>query len=501
MRELLQQLAARLGQVDDLQRASAVLEWDQQTYMPPGGAQARAEQMATLEEMAHSIFVSDETGRLLEELRPRLAEWPYDGQEASMVRVASREYQKLRKLPPALVAERARTAALAFEAWQSARADSDYGQFLPHMERVIDLCIRIAEALGYEDRIYDALLDQFEPGMRTAEVASIFEEMKLGLVPLVSAISERADYVDDAILRAEFDPDQQWALGEEVLGRIGFSFDHGRQDRSTHPFTTSFSSHDVRLTTRIDPHNPVSGLYATIHEGGHALYEQGLPLALARTPLCDGASLGVHESQSRMWENVIGRSREFCGFLLPLLQQRFPGALCDATVEQLYRAINRVQPGFIRVDADEVTYSLHIFLRFELENDLLEGRLLAADLPDAWNAKMETYLGLTPPSDSLGVLQDVHWSDAILGYFPTYALGNLLSVQFYSEAVTKVGEIPKQIARGEFSSLLAWLREHIHQHGSKFTPAELVARVTGGPIDPQPYLDYVWKKYGEIYAL
>jgi carboxypeptidase Taq len=487
--------------VDDLQRASAVLEWDQQTYMPPSGAAARAEQIATLQEMAHNLFTSDRVGKLLEDLSPLAAQLAYESDDASLVRVTRREYEKRRRLPDALVAERARTAALAHAAWEIARAESDFDHFRPHLEKIVDLSIQVAEALGYEEHIYDALLDLYEPEVKTAQVASIFGEMKAALMPLVQAISERLDAVDDGVLEGHFELARQQELGSQVLGQMGFDFARGRQDTSTHPFTTSFSPDDVRLTTRFDPQRLPPALFATIHEGGHALYEQGLPAAFVRTPLCDGASMGVHESQSRMWENVVGRSLSFCQYLLPHLRALFPGTFDALNAEALYRAVNCVRPGLIRVEADEVTYNLHIFLRFEIEQDLLTGQLQVADLPEQWNARMNAYLGQTPPNDALGVLQDVHWSGAMFGYFPTYSLGNLLSVQFFEQALSTIPGIPDQIARGEFAPLLSWLREHVHSQGARFTPGELVSRVTGSPMTARPFLAYIGEKYARLYDL
>jgi carboxypeptidase Taq len=469
--------------------------------MPPGGAQARAEQKATLQEMAHKLFTSDEMGTFLDHLAPLTENHAYDSDEASLVRVTAREYEKRRRIPPDLVAERARVSTLAHSAWENARQQADFELFQPHLERLVDLSVRIAQALGYSEHIYDALLDLFEPQMKTSTVTSIFEKMKNALVPFVQRISSSTQEIDDNVLRGNFAEEKQWELGQAVLARIGFDPTRGRQDLSVHPFTTAFSPDDVRLTTRINPRFLASGLFGTIHEGGHALYEQGIPTSLVRTPLCDGASMSVHESQSRMWENIVGRSRPFWQFWLPELRQSFPDHFQGVDQETLYRAVNRVAPGFIRVEADEVTYNLHIFVRFELETALLEGTLQAQDLPDAWNAKMESYLGLTPPNDALGVLQDVHWSGALFGYFPTYALGNLLAVQFYNQAVQEHPEIPDRIAQGDFTQLLMWLRERIHKHGARYTPQEIVLKATGTGIDAAPFVDYIQIKYAEIYGL
>jgi len=497
----LERLKERLAQVCDLATAAAVLGWDQQVNMPPGGSDARAHHLATVQALAHSLFVADETGLLLEEAAAGTADLPYDSDDASLVRVTRREYEKLRRVPESLVAERARAFALAFEAWVQARAESDFAHFQPHLEHVVDLSIQYAQALGYEDCLYDALLDRYEPEMKAAQVAEVFEEMKAGLVPLVHAITECGKKVDDEVFDQEYPEQVQWDFGTLVLRDMGFDFKHGRQDRSAHPFTTGFSPHDVRITTRILPHHFQSAIFGTIHEGGHALYEQGMRAELDRTPLFEGASCGIHESQSRLWENLVARSRNFWGHYLPKLRELFPRQLAGVDLDTFYRAINKVEPSLIRVEADEVTYSLHIFLRFELEQELLDRRLAVAHLPQAWNAKMEEYLGITPPDDAQGVLQDVHWSGGSMGYFPSYALGNLLAVQFYNQALEEIADLPEQIARGQFDVLRAWLRDNIHTHGRKFTPAELVQRVTGGEMSAAPFLAYLREKYSGIYGL
>jgi carboxypeptidase Taq len=364
------------------------------------------------------------------------------------------------------------------------------------------LNIQKAEAYGYQDCIYDALLDEYEPGMKTAEVNAVFNELKTELVPLVRAISERVEAVDDTFLRQDYDETAQWDFGMIPLKAIGYDLERGRQDKSVHPFTTSFSSNDVRITTRVHKDLFPSALFSTLHEGGHALYEQNSAPELEGTFLAGGTSLGVHESQSRLWENVLGRSREFWQFYYPRLQEFFPSQLGGVSEAAFYRAINKVTPSLIRVEADEVTYNLHIFLRFELEQELVEKRLKVSDLPDAWNARLEEYLGLTPPDDALGVLQDIHWSGGGIGYFPTYTLGNVLSLQFYRQTLQDIPDLPEQFARGEFGALLGWFKDNIHRHGRKYTANELVERVTGAKgIEAGPYLDYIKQKFSEIYEL
>ncbi len=502
MPDQLAELRTRLAEIADLHHAASVLSWDQETFMPPGGAMARAEQLSTLRGLAHQKFIADEIGQLLQDLTAPAAELDPDSDEACLIRVTAREYAKARKVPVALEMELARTTSLAHHAWVQARAESNFALFAPHGRKIFDLVHQKAEALGYQERIYDALLDDYEPEMKTAQVEVIFQELKAGLVPLLQAISERLDAIDDTCLHGAFDEHRQWAMAMDVLRLIGFDLQRGRQDRSAHPFTTSFGAGDVRLTNRVDPSYFASCLYSALHEGGHALYDQGIPAELYRTPLNHGASLGVHESQSRMWENLVGRSRSFWKFFFPRLREFFPGQFDNPLdAEQLYRAVNKVQPSFIRVEADEVTYNLHIMLRFEMENELLEGKIKIDDAPEAWNAKMKAYLGLTPPNDALGVLQDVHWSSGLIGYFPTYALGNLLAAQWFERIRADLPDLDAQIEAGQFAPLLDWLRRHIHRHGGKFTPDELIRRVTGQPLQAAPFMRYLKAKYGELYQI
>ncbi len=500
MEKQLQILKDKLKQIHNLTKAAEVLGWDQRVNMPFGGSEARAEQMATLEKLAHEMFTTDEIGLLLESLAQ--ANFDDDSDEAALIRLARREYDLARKLPPELVEQMSRTFSLGEQIWAQARANKDFSQFQETLEKIVDLNIQRAEAYGYQDCIYDALLNSFEPGMKTVEVAQVFETLKAELVPFVQAIKGQAGAVDDAVFRQNYDEVAQWNFSMEVLKAIGYDFERGRQDKSAHPFTISFSINDVRVTTRISQDTFPSSLLSSVHEGGHALYEQGIAQTLEGTLLANGTSLGVHESQSRLWENIVGRSRQFWQFYYPRLQQFFPNQLANVNAETFYRAINKVTPSLIRTESDEITYNLHILLRFELEQALLEKRLKVADLPEAWRAKMEQYLGLTPPNDALGVLQDIHWSGGSMGYFPTYTLGNVLSVQFYSQALRDMPDLPDQFARGEFGALGSWLRQQLYRHGSKFTANELIKRVTGDTgLNARPYLDYIKHKFGEIYGV
>jgi carboxypeptidase Taq len=501
MTEQYQALVSHLGEIHNVNMATALLQWDQQTQMPPGGAEARAAQMATLTRIGHEMFTGEQTARLLEQAAHELDGADYDSNEASMIRVVRQDYEDATKLPAEFVAEQTRVTALAHEVWAQARANNDFKSFQPTLERIYELARQQADYLGYTEHPYDALLNQYERGITTAEVKRIFDEHKPQLVDLIAAIGRNADKVSDAALHQEFDLDKQREFALEVVKAFGFDFERGRQDVAVHPFCTHFSRDDVRITTRFYPDFLNPALFGMMHEAGHGLYEMGSDPSLEGTPLAGGASLGVHESQSRMWENIVGRSRAFWSWALRKLQARFPAQLGNVDLDTFYRAINKVQRSFIRVEADEATYNLHIMLRFEIETEALAGQIQVADLPTIWNERFEAYLGIVPPTDTLGVLQDVHWSAGLIGYFPTYALGNLLSAQYYTKAVEQHPAIPDEIAEGKFDTLLNWLVENIHRHGRKYTSDELTRRITGESIQSRDYLRYLQTKFGEIYGL
>jgi carboxypeptidase Taq len=495
-----ERLKERLATISDLRSTKSLLFWDQQTYMPGGGVEGRAEQMATLSRLSHELLTDSDTVRLLDaagEPEPSSEEW-------ALLRRARREYDRATKLPAELVAETSRVTSMAEPAWVQAREESDWSLFAPHLEKVLSLERESTEHLGYEDHPYDALLDAYEPGAKTSRLASMFEELRKGVVPLISAVVQLSR--DGAESRAAplyggFSEAEQEKFGRAVISAFGYDWKRGRQDRSVHPFCVSPGPSDVRITTRFDRGWLAPALFGTMHEAGHALYAQGVNSKYARTPLGGGTSMGVHESQSRLWENLVGRSRSFWSHYYPKLQEVFPEALEGVDAETFYRAINVLEPSEIRVEADEVTYNFHILLRFELEVSLIEDTLSVAELPAAWNDKMEEYLGIAPKNDSAGVLQDIHWADGLFGYFPTYAIGNVLSVQLFDQAVRDHPEISEQIREGEFSSLLGWLRENVHWHGARYYPDELVERVTGRPLDTAPYLSYLTEKFGELYDL
>lgn len=500
MESKLDQLKTILAEVSDLSSASALLGWDQQTYMPPGGAEDRGNQLATLDRLAHVKFTSAEVGQLLEDLKPHAAQLDPDADDARLIKVTAREYEKRTKVPPEMVAEFAQLTTAAHQVWERARAESNFAKFQPYLEKIVDWRRRYARLFSPYDHIYDPLLDDFEPGVKTADVKAILDTLRPQQVVLIQAIAE-CPQVDDSPLHQPFDERKQWDFGVEVITKFGYDWNRGRQDKAAHPFTTGFGHGDVRITTRLLPNYIGSALFSTMHEAGHALYGLGIDHSLAHTPLDTGASLAIHESQSRMWENLVGRSRPFWEHFYPRLQEIFPSQLGGVDLDAFYKGINKVEPSLIRVEADEATYNLHIMMRLELEIDLMEGHLEVQDLPDAWNNCMEEYLGIVPPNDAQGVLQDVHWSGGAIGYFSTYALGNLISVQLWERINNDIPDLPDQIRRGEFSSLLGWLREKIHRHGSKFEPQEFVQRITGSKIDPAAYMRYLNKKYGEIYGI
>jgi carboxypeptidase Taq len=486
----LDELKDRLGRIADLNNAAAVLEWDQETFMPPGGAEARAHQLSTLRTLSHELFTADETRTLLD----RLADED-DEQSRDLVRVTRRDFEQATKLPAELVSAFASTTALAKEAWKTARETDDFSLFQPHLQQIIELNVRKAEALGYQDRLYDALIDEYEPGTTTADIERSFRELRASLVPMVRDIASQPQ-PETGFLRQHVSREVQWSFGLEVIRAFGYDFERGRQDVSAHPFSTTFSIGDTRITTRIQEDYFPTGFFGTLHEAGHAMYEQGIDPAFERTPLASGTSLGMHESQSRMWENMVGRSRGFWEFWYPRLQSMVGGESAWPGLHAFHLALNRVEPSLIRVEADEVTYNLHVMLRFELELELLEGRLAVADLPQYWNARMEEYLGVVPPNDADGALQDIHWSLGAFGYFPTYTLGNLMSAQLFEAASRDLGDLEAMFEAGQYAPLLGWLRENVHRHGRARTATQILHDVTGGGLDAGPWLAYVRRKYG-----
>ena len=509
MGEHFENLREKSGRIFDLASASGLLNWDMQTYMPPGGADGRAHAMATLASLAHEYFVRDDFGETLEAAEEEVKDLDPDSDEAGVVARLRRDFDKSRQVPSEWVAESVSTVGLAFNAWVKARPASDFAAFQPHMEKVLDVKRSYVSFFEPYDSPYDPLLDDYEPGLKLATVRETFSELRKVQVPLVQAISERSDVVDDSFLHVAFDEKTQREFGLQVIRDLGYDFDRGRQDKAPHPFSQALNRGDVRITNRINPNHVGSALFGSMHEAGHAIYSQGIAPALDRFPTLSSAtlegahdaSLGIQESQSRMLENLVGRSRAFWTAYYPRLQAVFPSQLGDIEIDTFYRGINKVEQSLIRVEADEATYNLHIMLRFEIEVDLIEGNLAVANLPEAWNAKSEQYLGLTPPDDRRGVLQDIHWSDGYIGYFPTYALGNIISVQLWRKLSEDLSDLEVQISRGEFRELIGWLHENIHLHGGKYEPMVLLKRATGQELSAKPYLEYLTSKYSEIYGL
>lgn len=483
-------------EANDIGKATAVLSWDQETEMPPKGAPSRARQMATLSGLAHNAFTSREMGSAILGAEGE----NLTGPAAVNLREIRRNYQRMTRVPVELVREITETAAQGKERWRLARAGNDFSQFAPMLARMITLKRQYAEAVGYEKDPYDALLEDYEPGMTSALLTPIFEDLRNRLLPLVAKIRDSKTPPRVDFLSRRFPKEGQERLSRRALELMGFDFQAGVMAISTHPFTTSFSPTDVRLTTRYDEHYMPMSFFGTLHEGGHALYEQGLLPLHEGTPMGETVSLGIHESQSRMWENMVGRGRPFIRHFFPVIRAEFPDALADVTDEEFYRGVNAVKPSFIRVEADEVFYNLHIVLRFEIERDLIRGALRPEDAPETWRRLMQQYVGVLPPTDAEGVLQDIHWSMGLMGYFPTYSLGNLYAAQFLSAARKAMPDLPDRLAAGQLQDLTAWLRANIHSLGMTYTAGDLVKQVAGSPLDAKYFGDYLTEKFGEIYG-
>jgi carboxypeptidase Taq len=497
----LAELKQRLGEIADLRRAERMLVWDMSVLMPPSGADARAAQLGALERVAHERFVDERIGELLDELEPYAADLPHDADDACLVRVTRSDWEKARRVPAELSAEIAKARAEAFEVWVAARESSDFEAFRPTLEHMLELKLRYVECFAPYDDPYDVLLDDYEPGMRTSDVRAVFDVLK---PELTSMVASRPSEEAEDFVRGPFSVKAQHALSLELVERFGAPVGEFRLDPTVHPFATNSGLRDIRITTRYGE-NDLHSLFTAMHEFGHGIYQHGVSPSLDRTPMETAPSrtdfsMALHESQSRLWENLVGRSLPFWRWFYPRVQETFPDVLGDVSLERFHRAMNRVRRSFIRVDADETTYGLHIILRFELEQELVTGRLAVAGLPEAWNARFEELFGFEVPNDGVGVLQDVHWADGLFGYFPTYQLGNVLSVQIWEKAAGAIPDLEEQIERGEFAELLGWLRANLYTLGRKFPPAETIERVVGGPIDAQPYLRYLRDKLGALSA-
>jgi carboxypeptidase Taq len=492
------ELRARLAEVSDLVKTAALLGWDQQVMMPPRGAAIRAEQLATVGRIAHQKFTDPEVGKLIDDLRDWGEQHEYDSFEASLVRVAAADWEKLSRVPADLRAEMSRASALANPVWIEARKNNDFASFLPVLRKNLDLRKRYIDCFDVDDEPYDIVLDDYERGMRTKDVRRIFDYLKEHQAPLVKEVAERAGNEAKA---DNFPVDAQKVFELEVARAFGFTDDAWRLDPTVHPFASGTGVTDIRITTRYFTDH-LGGLFGTMHEFGHGLYEHQIDPSLERSSLARGVSLGMHESQSRMWENLVGRSLPFWRHFFPRLQELFPDALGSYDVERWYREVNTAEPSLIRVEADEATYNLHIILRFELEQAMLDDGFDLARLPEEWNSRFYDYLGIEVPSDTEGVLQDVHWSGGSIGYFPTYALGNLISAQIWERILADLPDLEASFEQGEFAPLRDWLREHLHRYGRKFTPGETLERVVGTPqIDPEPYVRYLREKLADIYGI
>jgi carboxypeptidase Taq len=480
---------------------SALLGWDEQTYMPAGGAENRGNQLALLAGFQHERATDPKVGALLDEVEGSALVADPESPTSANVRELRRAYSRQTKLPRALVEDLARATSRGHSEWVTAKHEKQFARLLPALETIIGLKRNEAECLGYEEDAYDALLDEYEPGARSRDLAELFDALRAELVPLVEAIAASGRKPDRSILRRDYPLDRQRVFAEAVAAAVGFDFRRGRLDTTEHPFCTGIGPGDTRITTRYDPHNFGDAFFGVLHEVGHGLYDQGLDPAHQGTPMGEAVSLGVHESQSRLWENVVGRSRPFWDYWFPLARQVFREALGDVGADAFVFAVNEVEPSLIRVQADEVTYNLHVLIRFELERALLGGDLPVSDLPGAWSEKYTHYLGVTPRDDAEGCLQDIHWSAGLVGYFPTYTLGNLYAAQIFARADGDLGGLAPSFSRGDFSGLLAWLRDRVHRQGQRYRAADLVRRVTGSPPDHRPLIASLRAKYAELYGI
>jgi carboxypeptidase Taq len=486
--------------VDDLNMAASVLHWDMTTYMPPGGAEARGRQMATLAKLSHEKFTDEAIGRLLDDLRPYEASLPFDSDEASLIRVTRREYERSTKVPAEWVARANTHAAASYQAWTEARPANDFARVRPFLEKTLDMSREYSSFFPGYEHLADPLIDGSDYGMKASTVRELFAQLREQLVPIVQAITAHPP-ADDGCLKQHFPEDRQLAFGKEIIRQYGYDFERGRQDKTHHPFMTKFSLGDVRITTRVKENDLSEALFSTLHEAGHAMYEQGIERTYEGTPLAGGTSAGVHESQSRLWENIVGRSLGFWQHYYPKLQEAFPAQLGEVPLDTFYRAVNKVERSLIRTDADEVTYNLHVMLRFDFELDMLDSKLAVRDLAEAWHERFMADFGIRAPDDRDGALQDVHWfGGAIGGSFQGYTLGNILSAQFYAAALKACPDIPTEIEHGQFGGLHGWMRENVYAPGSKYTAPELVERVTGGPMRIEPYIEYLRGKYESLYG-
>jgi carboxypeptidase Taq len=494
-------LETEINITHDLTMALDLLAWDQQCIMPVAANDQRAKQIETLSVLIHERNTSERLGELIEQSSDVAEAAGPDSYEAGLLRVLRRQYDLNRRIPTDLKGRIAQAEAEGFATWRDARAANDFQAFLPILEKQIELRKECISCFDPTDSPYDVLLDSFEEGATVAQIDPIFDRLKPRLIELTKAVVANQDKVDDRMLYGTFPKRAQEQLSEDIAAALGATETSWRVVETVHPFQQSFGTRDIRLATRYDEEFFSTALYGTIHEFGHGLYEAQIDPSLNRTPLASGVSMTVHESQSRLLENLVGRGKPFINFAWPQIRAAFPDEFDAHSAEDFYRAVNKMQPSLIRVEADELTYGLHIILRYEIERDIFEGRLAAKDLPEVWNTRMKEYLGVDVPNDALGVLQDVHWSEGLFGYFPDYLLGSVLAVQIWEKMIGDVPDLTEQIENGEFGTLRQWLREHVHWSGSKYSPKETIERAVGGPLDPEPYLRYLEGKIADLYGI
>jgi len=501
MEAKLKELKTRLMEIYDLQMAAAIIIWDQSTYMPSGGAAAHGRQQGLLNRLAQERFIDPAIGKLLDDLLPYAENLPPDSDDARLIQVTRRDYEQAIKVPPEFISEFFAHIAQSYQTWTKARPENDFNSVKPYLEKTLDYSRRYSDYFPGYEHVADPWIDRFDYGMKANQISKMFGELRKELVPLVKQITDQPP-PDDSCLFQSYPEDAQLAFGVDIIKDFGYDFDRGRQDKSPHPFTIKFSLGDVRITTRVKENDLREALFSTLHEAGHAMYEQGIDGTYEGTSLGRGTSSGVHESSSRLWENIVGRSKGFWKHYYPKLQETFPEQLKDTSLETFYRAINKVERSLIRTDADEVTYNLHIMIRFDLELAMLEGKLPIEDLPEAWHTRYKADLGIQSPSNVDGVLQDIHWyQGAIGGMFQGYTLGNIISGLFYDAALQDHPQIQSDIESGEFNSLHGWLKENVYAHGRKFTTDELIQSITGKPLTIAPYIKYLRNKFGELYSL
>lgn len=494
------ELKQKLLECGNIGAISGILEWDMQTMMPAKSSHFRGMQSSTVSGITHNLATSKELGDLINSLKEDSEYSKLNEDDKIIVDRALEDYTKAKKMPVELVKEVAQASSEAHVAWEEARKRDDFDVFKPHLEKMVGYSKKVADIYGYEKSPYDALVNEFEKGLTTEELDSIFGELKDAIIPFLDAIKNSSVKTSHDLVNKFYPEAGQWELCNEALNTIGYDFTRGRLDKSTHPFTTGFNPNDVRVTTRIDENYVCESFLGTIHEGGHGLYEQGLSVDNFGNALGQSVSLGVHESQSRLWENLVGRSKQFLKFFYPKFQKQFPENLKSVSFEDFYKSFNHVEPSLIRVGADEVTYNLHIILRYEMERDVIEGKIKVADFPEIWNEKMKKYLGITPPSVLKGVLQDVHWT-GLMGYFPSYSIGNIYSAQLYHKVLEEIPDLEDQIGQGDPSKLLDWLREKVHKHGRRYDPKILIEKATGEKPTARYFIDYINDRYGEIYEI